>query len=72
MRGVPAMDATAMKSLKDLNTKLANQNITLIFSHILEQPYSVMEKSGFVNEVANINFCANIDCALERAAQICQ
>lgn len=70
MRGVPAMDATALTTLRTLHDKLAHKNISLIFSHVLEQPLSVMNKAGFTETVPQENFCANIDFALERANQI--
>lgn len=72
MRGVPAMDATALGTLRALYEKLARKKITLIFSHVLEQPMSVMYKSGFTDVIPNENFCTNIDCALERANEIVQ
>lgn len=70
MRGVPAMDATALTTLRELKQKLKERNISLIFSHVLDQPLSVMKKSGFTSDIPADNFCSNIDCALERAAQI--
>jgi len=72
MRSVPAMDATALTTLRDLKHKLDSKHITLIFSHVLEQPMNVMTKSGFINEISDENFCDNIDSALERAAQIAE
>ena len=44
--------------------------ITLILSHVNEQPMSVMKKSGFDLEVGHENICANIDDALARAESI--
>lgn len=70
MRGVPAMDATALNSLRSLQNKLAGKHISLIFSHVLEQPMNVMEKSGFASSIPEQDFCANIDCALERASHL--
>ena len=45
-------------------------NITLILSHVVEQPYRAMEKAGFVDLVGKDNFCKNIDEALERAESL--
>lgn len=42
----------------------------MLLSHVQQQPMSVMEKAGFVEEVGEENFCANIDEALERAKMI--
>ncbi|MGN1085047.1 MAG: STAS domain-containing protein, partial [Lachnospiraceae bacterium] len=70
MRGVPAIDATAMNTLRDVTNDLTNYGITVIFSHVLSQPRSIMEKSGFIAAVGAENFCENIDFALARAGQL--
>ena len=41
--------------------------MTLILSHVNEQPIKVMEKAGFIEKAGRENFCENIDKALERA-----
>ncbi|MBE5962893.1 MAG: STAS domain-containing protein [Lachnospiraceae bacterium] len=71
MRGVPAIDVTAMNSLKNVHQKLDKQNVTMIFSHVLEQPYQAMKKAGFVEKVGHQNICSNIDAALGRAFELC-
>lgn len=70
MRGVPALDATAMKSLEDLQERAVAKNIQLVFSHVNEQPMRTMEKGGFVDLVGREHFCPNIDAALEHAASL--
>lgn len=70
MRGVPAVDATAMVSLEELLERCQKKGITMVLSHVNEQPYKVMEKAGFVERVGKENFCAHIDDALERAGEI--
>lgn len=70
MRGVPALDATAMHSLEQLYDECEKRNVQLIFSHVNEQPYHTMEKSGFIDKIGKENICAHIDEALERAAQV--
>lgn len=67
MRSVPAMDATALHTLQGVYNRCRADNITLMFSHVLEQPMSVMKKAGFVEMVGSENFCSNIDEALEKA-----
>lgn len=67
MRGVPAIDATALNSLKVIHKKLKVQHITIILSHVLEQPLLAMQKADFIREVGQENICANIDLALARA-----
>ena len=70
MRGVPAMDVTALKGLRRLLEECRAAEITLLLSHVRTQPLSVMKKSGFFEEVGAENFCPNIDAALERAASL--
>lgn len=70
MRGVPALDATAMRSLEQLYDRCQKSGVQLVFSHVNEQPLRTMEKDGFIEEVGRENFCAHIDDALKRAAQI--
>ena len=67
MRGVPALDVTALNALKDLRVRLKKQGITLVLSHVNEQPMHVMEKGGFLEKVGEQNVCENIDAAIERA-----
>lgn len=70
MRSVPAIDATAMNTLRDVTRDLMNSDISVIFSHVLSQPRALMEKNGFLDMVGAENFCENIDAALERARQL--
>lgn len=70
MRGVPAIDATAMNTLREVTGDLQAANITVIFSHVLSQPRSIMEKNGFIKMVGAENFCENIDVALARAKEL--
>lgn len=67
MRSVPAIDASAMKALRELTEAAKKKNITMVFSHVNEQPYSVMEKDRFIEYVGEENFCPNIVEALDRA-----
>ena len=70
MRSVPAIDETAMNTLRNIQRKLKAEGITMIFSHALEQPRRMMEKNKFMQEVGTENFCINIDAALTRASKI--
>ena len=70
MRGVPAIDATAMHSFEELYNRCKKNNVTLVFSHVNEQPMSTMEKDGFVDLVGRENFRPRIDDALARAAEL--
>lgn len=68
MRSVPAMDATALKSLKKLYRNLQRKNVVLVLSHVNEQPMSIMEKAGFLDTVGRENIAGCIDEALMRAS----
>lgn len=70
MRGVPAMDTTALNSLKKLEKACEKRGTVLILSHVNPQPMSVMEKAGFVDKVGRENFCGCIDEALRRAKEL--
>ena len=70
MRSVPAIDASAMKALRELTEAAKKKNITMVFSHVNEQPYSVMEKDNFIEYVGKENFCQNIVEALDRAEEL--
>lgn len=72
MSGVPAMDATALRSLESVRRSCAHKGIVMLLSHVQPQPYRVMEKAGFVIDVGEENFCSNIEEALERAEKICK
>ncbi len=70
MRSVPAIDASALHTLFDVLHNCKRNNVTLIFSHVNEQPMKMMQKAAFDVEAGTENFCANIDEALERAASL--
>ena len=71
MRSVPAMDVSALRKLQEVQKACRKHNVTLIFSHVTEQPLKMMEKAGFVETVGRHNFCENIDEAMVRAERIC-
>lgn len=70
MRSVPAIDASAMKSLRELADRAKKKNITLVFSHVNDQPMSVMKKDGFVEYLGAENFRENIVDALDYAESL--
>lgn len=70
MRGVPALDATAMHSLENLQEKCERHGVELVFSHVNDQPYHTMQKDGFVDKVGADHFCAHIDDALAFANKL--
>lgn len=70
-RGVPAMDTSALRKLQDLYKSCKRSNVTLILSHVQEQPLHMMTKAGFIAQIGTENVCPNIEHALERAKEIC-
>lgn len=67
MRSVPALDSTALNALKDLVDTCDKKGITIVFSHVNEQPMKVMNKAGFIELVGKEHFCPNIAAALKHA-----
>lgn len=70
MRSVPALDSTALNALKDLVQVCESKGITIVFSHVNDQPMKVMEKAGFIELVGEENFQPSISAALDRAEEI--
>lgn len=70
MRAVPAIDASALHIFYEILDTCKKAGITLVFSHVNEQPMKMLQKAGFDKEVGVENFCPNIDTALLRAKEI--
>ena len=70
MRSVPALDSTAMNALQNLVKICESKGISLVFSHVNEQPMRVMKKAGFIELVGEENFHPNISAALKRAEEV--
>ena len=70
MRSVPAIDATGIHSFESIIKACRQKNITLIMSHVNNQPMKVLKKSGMYKDIGKENICENIDKALARAAEI--
>lgn len=67
MRNVPAIDATGMETLKKIIRTCEKNHISVVFSHVNEQPMHALEKAGLVERIGQENFCDHIDAALLRA-----
>ena len=67
MRSVPALDITALNTLRKIYKECEEKNIFLIFSHVLDQPYATMRKNGFLAEIGEDHFVPKISDALELA-----
>lgn len=70
MRSVPALDSTALNALKDLVQVCKSKGITIVFSHVNDQPMKVMEKAGFIELVGKVNFQPSISAALDRVEEV--
>jgi len=70
MRNVPTIDVSALQTLTKVYDFCVEKNISVIFSHVNEQPLSVMKKAGFYDRVGGENFADNIDEALEIAKNL--
>ena len=70
MRGVDAIDATAMHNFEEVYENCRDKHVQLIFSHVNEQPMNVMEKAGFVDLVGREFFVSHIDEALDLAKSL--
>jgi SulP family sulfate permease len=70
MRSVPAMDVNALHSLNGVVKACRKKHITVVLSHVQEQPLHMMQKAGFDKMVGEENICGNIDAALIRAQEI--
>lgn len=72
MKGVPAIDATAINALLDLYERCSDAGIALILSHVNEQPLAAMKHSGFTQKIGEDRICSHIDDALELASRLVQ
>ena len=70
MRNVPVMDISGLEALEEALETCNKRDMTLLLSHVNEQPMKVMEKAGFIAKIGKENICDNIDKALERAENL--
>ncbi len=70
MRSVNAVDATAMHALEQLYDRCTKNDVTLILSHLNEQPLKIVQKAGFDEKIGSDNICQHIDDALARAETV--
>ena len=59
-----------MHNLEQLFEDCKKKDITMVLSHVNEQPMTVIKKSGFDKLVGDENFAPHIDEALKRAEEI--
>jgi SulP family sulfate permease len=70
LRNMTAIDATGLRALEDLADRLHKSGRELILCGAPRQPAALMHQSEFHEHVGELNICANIKAALDRAAEI--
>ena len=71
MSKVPSIDATAMKNFEILYNACRAKNVTMVLSHVNEQPMKVIKRSGLLAKLGQENLRPDIDDALEYAKTLC-
>jgi SulP family sulfate permease len=67
LAAVTALDATALNALETLHAKLRRHGKQLVLSGPHTQPYFLMEKAGFLEQVGAANIAADLAAAVTRA-----
>ncbi|MCR4955271.1 MAG: STAS domain-containing protein [Lachnospiraceae bacterium] len=70
MRNVPAMDVNGLEALEQTLATCKKKEMTLLLSHVNEQPLHVLKKAEFIERLGEENLCENIDAALARASTL--
>ena len=70
MAAVTAMDATALNRVENLHEKLHRHGKQLVLSGPHTQPFFMMEKAGFFDQLGRDNICADLELAVARARQL--
>ncbi len=70
MRGVPSLDSTGMNTLENLHKYCSAHGVSLIFSHVNEQPMKTMRRAGFVDLIGEDHFRTCIDDAIGYARSL--
>ncbi len=72
MRGVSALDSTAMNALENLYKRCQKRDVTMVMSHVNEQPMRAMKKAGFISKIGEEHICPNISVAIAHAREIAE
>ncbi len=67
MRHVPAIDSTALRTLRDLVRHTRRDGTVVLFSEVNTQPMVALERSGLLQEIGEENLFGDIDAALAAA-----
>ena len=72
MKGVTAIDSTGLRNLERIYAQCSDAGITLILSHLNEQPRKTLEKACLLSRIGEKNICPEINAALSRAAELAE
>ena len=72
MKGVTAIDSTGLRNLERIYAQCSDAGITLILSHLNEQPRKTLEKAGLLSRIGEKNICPEINAALSRATELAE
>ena len=70
LRNMTAIDGTGLGAIEELAEDLRKKDRTLVICGAPTQPASAMRKAEFHERLGDENICANVELALERAAEI--
>ena len=70
LRNMTAIDATGIRALEEVATRLQASGRTAVFCGAPEQPRALLRSSGFPEHVGEQNFVPHVDAALARAREI--
>ena len=70
MKRVLALDATGLHALEEFHHDIERRGSHLVIAGVHTQPFMALSKGGFVEQVGQENFCADMDTALARAAKL--
>jgi SulP family sulfate permease len=70
MRFMTAIDGTGLAAIEDLSDRLRASGRTLLLCGAREQPAAMMRHAQFHKHIGEQNFCADIEAALARAAEV--
>ena len=70
MKRVLALDATGLHALEEFHHDIGRHGSQLIIAGVHTQPFMALSRAGYAERIGEANFCADMDTALARAAQL--
>jgi len=70
LRNMTAIDATGVKAVEDLATRLKNSGRQLLLCGMREQPRKLMRQAKFQEHIGARNILPNVQRALRRAGEL--